>query len=79
MSDLSIVPKLPDVKSSQGVIDVLEALLKSAKEGEIVGGAFCVYDRGRHVVNLVVPGENPTLLLGTIATMQYRLAKYIDI
>ncbi len=42
MNNLKIIP----IEPSQSVIDTIEVLLEQAKQGSIIGIAYCTIDRG---------------------------------
>ena len=75
---LSIVPQFPDNVANADVIAKLEFFLAEAKAGNIVGIALAGYDRARRNIYTIVPGENPTVLLGAVRRGEHRLNSYMD-
>lgn len=75
---LSLVPRLSDTVANQSVLGALEEMMVLARSGELVGVFMVGYDKQRQVSGRLVPGENPTLLLGGIHLNAFRLAKFID-
>jgi hypothetical protein len=77
---LSLVPKDKATATAvtDSVVKVLTDLLEEAKQGNVTALTCIMMDRAREMTITVVPGVEPTALLGGMVRAQSRLVKAIE-